>query len=277
MLTQFNMLDCAPVSTPMDCLTVSSRDCPPMNSDAQLDMKKIPYREACGTLMSLAVNSRPDICFSVGVACRFMHNPGLSHWNLVKRIFRYLKGSQSLKLTVGGSLSGLSSFHSSKLTPLNGHSKLLGTADSDWAGDKDHARSTTGYFFFWGTSLLSWGSKLQATVSSSSTMAEYIATYTATLEALWLRTVLVSLSLLPEHCTVPILCDNSGAISLSKFHMTTNRTKHLETKFHLVRENVLTGKIQLQSVPTAENVADIGTKPLPRSTFIKHRVSLGLE
>jgi hypothetical protein len=59
--------------------------------------------------------------------------------------------------------------------------------------------------------------------------------------------------------------------------MTTNRTKHLETKFHLVRENVLTGKIQLQSVPTAENVADIGTKPLPRSTFIKHRVSLGLE
>ena len=59
--------------------------------------------------------------------------------------------------------------------------------------------------------------------------------------------------------------------------MTTNRTKHIETKFHLVRENVFAGKIQLQTVPTAENVADIFTKPLPRSTFLKHRASLGLE
>ena len=101
--------------------------------------------------------------------------------------------------------------------------------------------------------------------------------HTATLEALWLRTVLISLTLLSEHCTVPILCDNTGAISLSKFHMTTNRTKHIETKFHLVRENVLAGKIELQTVSTAENVADIFTKPLPRSTFTKHRVSLGLE
>ena len=277
LLTKFNMLDCAPVSTPIESLTVSSHDCPPMNSDAQFEMTKIPYREACGSLMALAVNSRPEICFAVGVACRYMHNPGLPHWNLVKRIFRYLKGSQYLKLTLGGLTSGLSAFRSTKVTLLNGHNHLLGVSDSDWAGDKDHARSTTGYLFYWGTSLLSWGSKLQATVSSSSTMAEYIATYTATLEALWLRTVLVSLNLLTEDCTIPILCDNSGAISLSKFHMTTNRTKHIETKFHLVRENVLAGKIQLQTVPTAENVADIFTKPLPRSTFLKHRASLGLE
>jgi hypothetical protein len=108
-------------------------------------------------------------------------------------------------------------------------------------------------------------------------MAEYIATYTAALEALWLRTVLISLTLLSEGTTVPIVCDNDGAVSLSKFHMTTNRTKHIETKFHLVRENVLSGKMQIQSVPTSENVADIFTKPLPRSIFVKHRISLGLQ
>jgi hypothetical protein len=209
-----------------------------------------------------------------------MHNPGLPHWNLVKRIFRYLKGTQYLKLTVGPStpsVTGLTSYHSSKSTSLSGPNHLLGVADSDWAGDKDGARSTTGYLFYWGSSILSWGSKLQSTVSSSTTMAEYISTYTAALEALWLRTVLISLTLLSEGTTVPILCDNDGAISLSKFHMTTNRTKHIETKFHLVRENVLSGKIQIQSVPTSENVADIFTKPLPRSIFVKHRISLGLQ
>ena len=280
MLTKFNMLDCVPFSTPIDSLTVSSHDCPAPNSDAQLAMVSIPYREACGSLMALAMNSRPDICYAVGVACRYMHNPGLPHWNLVKRIFRYLKGTQYLKLTVGPStpsVTGLTSYHSSKSTSLSGPNHLLGVADSDWAGDKDGARSTTGYLFYWGSSILSWGSKLQSTVSSSTTMAEYISTYTAALEALWLRTVLISLTLLSEGTTVPILCDNDGAISLSKFHMTTNRTKHIETKFHLVRENVLSGKIQIQSVPTSENVADIFTKPLPRSIFVKHRISLGLQ
>ena len=280
MLTKFNMLDCIPMSTPIDSLTVSSHDCPVPNSDAQLAMASIPYREACGSLMALAMNSRPDICFAVGVACRYMHNPGLPHWTMVKRIFRYLKGTQFLKLVVGtlnATVSGLSVYQSSKTTPLTGHNQLLGVADSDWAGDKDGARSTSGYLFYWDSSLLSWGSKLQPTVSSSTTMAEYIATYTATLEALWLRKVIISLTLLPEDSTVPILCDNDGAISLSKFHMTTNRTKHIETKFHLVRENVLSGKIQVHSVPTSENIADIFTKPLPRSTFTKHRASLGLQ
>ena len=115
MLAKFNMLECVPFSTPIDSLTVSSHDCPAPNSDAQLAMASIPYREACGSLMALAVNSRPDICFAVGVACRYMHNPGLPHWNLVKRIFRYLKGTQFLKLAVGTSnptVTGLSVYHS---------------------------------------------------------------------------------------------------------------------------------------------------------------------
>ena len=279
LLTKFNMLDCAPVSTPMDSLCVSHHDCPLPNSPAQLSMASVPYREACGALMSLATNTRPDLSFAVGVACRYMHNPGPAHWNVVKRIFRYLKGTQFLKLTLGGTSQSLtlSAFQSSKHTPLDGHNQLLGFADADWAGDKDHARSTTGYLFYWGSSLISWGSKLQATTSSSTTMAEYIATYTATLEALWLRTMLISLGLLHAACPVPILSDNDGTISLSKFHMTTNRTKHIETKFHLVRENVLSGKIVLSPVSTAENIADIGTKPLPRSTFVRHRTALGLQ
>ena len=161
--------------------------------------------------------------------------------------------------------------------PVEGLSKqLYGVLDADWAGDRDKARSTSGYCFFLGNSLLSWSSKLQATVSSSSTMAEYISAYHTTCEALWLRTVLMDLGLLPGHLSTQLFTDNDASMALSKFHMTTSRTKHLDSKYHLVRQEVDSGAIQLQRVDTKTNVSDIFTKPLSVTTFSYHRAALGL-
>jgi hypothetical protein len=280
-LQNFNLHEANIVNTPMEANTVSSADCPLLGSEAHSEMSKIPYREACGTLMSLAINTRPDISYSVGVACRFMHNPGLPHWNLVKRIFKYLKGTMDYQLCLGGSIIlNLNEFRSTQPHLVDGQSKfnsrMFGLLDADWSGDRDNSRSTTGYSFFLGSSLLSWASRLQATAASSTTHAEYYAAYHSTTEALWLQKLLISLQLLPGGEPTILFSDNSGAIQLGKHHMVTQRSKHFSSKLHLVRDTHQSGAIKLTHIPTSINVSDIFTKPLPRKQFEFFRENLGL-
>jgi hypothetical protein len=168
-------------------------------------MAKVPYREACGALMSLAINSRPDILFVVGVGCRYMHNPGRAHWSLLKRILKYLVGTIDLRLCLGGASFSSGLVTSASLCNVQGKVPFFGLYDSDWAGDKDKARSTSGYCFYWFNSLLSWSSKLQGTISSSSTMAEYVSAYHTTAEALWIRETLLSIGLFPPGMIIPPL------------------------------------------------------------------------
>ena len=143
----FSMEDARDVKTPMEDLTVSASDCPLPGSEEQLEMIKVPYREACGALMSLAINSRPDILFAVGVACRYMHNPGRAHWSLVKRVLKYLVGTVNLRLCLGGASLSSGIFESASRSTAQGKLPFYGLYDSDWAGDKDNARSTCGYCF----------------------------------------------------------------------------------------------------------------------------------
>ena len=84
------MAEAKSVKTPMEALTVSSSDCPLLGYEEQLEMAAVPYREACGALMFLAISSRPDILYAVVVGCRYMHNPGQAHWSLPKRIIKYI-------------------------------------------------------------------------------------------------------------------------------------------------------------------------------------------
>ena len=276
LLEKFSMASSKSVKTPMDSLTVSSADCPLPGTEEQLEMTSVPYREACGSLMSLAINSRPDILFAVGVACRYMHNPGYAHWSLLKRIMKYLVGTIDLRLCLGGANLSAGIIESTQKTLVQGQLKFHGRYDSDWAGDRDHARSTSGYYFIWANSLISWSSKLQATVSSSSTMAEYVSAYHTTAEALWLRETLLSMNLLDPSVSIPLLGDNSGAHSISKDHLITQRSKHLATKYHLVRRETQKGSITLVDIASVDNTSDIFTKPLGSALFIRHRTGLGL-
>lgn len=260
-LKDYNMLNCIPSSTPMEALTISTSDCPTIGSNEWHDMQRTPYRECVGKLTYLSRITRPDISFAVSVVNRFLHNPGHRHWNAVKRILRYLKGTLHYELT---------------LTPLQASSSYYGYTDADWGGNADNAKSTSGYAFFLGNALISWSSKAQTTTATSSTYAEYIAAYHATLECLWGRCFLNGLQMLSPKSPTILFCDSQPTITLSKHHMITPRTKHFDTKYHYLREQVEKGSIELKHCSGKDNIADLFTKPLPKLRFSKLVEKLGL-
>ena len=238
-LIDYNMATCAPVSTPIEALTVSLKDCPEPNSKEWNQMQLVPYRECVGSLTYIMRTTRPDIAFAVGVANRFLHNPGQRHWNLVKRILRYLKGTLDFELKLSPSDFSLSASACDRTTSIEGPLRLSGYTDADWGGNLDNSKSTSGYSFFLGSSLVSWASKAQTTTATSSTYAEYIAAYHATCEALWSRSFLASINLFKLSESTQLFCDNDPSIKIAQFHMVTPRSKH-----SLRFKPVITGEVQ---------------------------------
>ena len=168
-------------------------------------MERIPYASAVGSLMYAMVCTRPDISQAVSVVSRFMANPGKAHWQGVKWILRYLKGTADKGLCFGGDTC-----------------KVSGFVDSDYAGDLDRRRSTTGYVFSIHGAPVSWRSMLQATVALSTTEAEYMAIAEGVKEALWLWGFLCDLGIEQDH--VDLWCDSQSAIHLAK-----NQVHHART------------------------------------------------
>jgi hypothetical protein len=276
LLQEANMHRCQPIGTPMEAVTVSSQDCPTLDSEEHHEMLKTPYREVVGKLIFLMRTTRPEIAFSVSIVSRFMHNPGRRHWQLVKRILRYLNGTRSYGLTLSPTSLGFSMQLSQNSITLQGPSQLHGNVDADFGGNTDDAKSTSGYAFFLGASLISWCSKAQRTTATSSTQAEYIAAYHGATETNWLRSFLQELNQLDPNKATTIYCDNEAAIKLAQYHMVTPRSKSFDTKYHYLREQVEEGTIILTFCPGKDNVADIFTKPLSQSKFTRFRAALGV-
>jgi hypothetical protein len=214
------------------------------------------YRRAVGKLMYAMVGTRPDIAFAVGCVSRFMSKPNPEQWTAVKRIFRYLKGTESAailyKWGVGGDLT------------------LSGYSDSDWASDVADRKSTAGYVFLLSGGPISWCSKKQPTVALSTTEAEYMASCMANREAVWLRRLLENLGY-PQKSATTIFEDNRGCIDLSKNPVSHFRTKHIDIRHHFVREKTLAGEVALTFCPGQHMAADILTKALPRPRFTELR------
>eukprot|EP00253_Pinus_taeda_P014939 PITA_14939 len=137
-------------------------------------------------------------------------------------------------------------------------------------------KSTLGYVFHMGSRAISWASKKQLVVSLSTAEEEYVAATAAAYEAVWLRRVLINLCHEQENGTT-IYCDNSSAISLSRNSVFHKKTKHIDTKFHFIRELVNNGEIVLQHCRTEDQLADILTKPLAKKTFYHFRKCLGMK
>ena len=152
--------------------------------------------------------------------------------------------------------------------------KIQGFCDADWASQQ-HRHSISGFSFHFGQGAVSWSSKKQAVVALSSTEAEYIAQTHAAKEAVWIRNFVIEVQG-TTHGPLTMLCDNQGAIALSKDNKFHSRTKHIDLHYHFIREAVDEGKINVEYVPTAENVADIFTKALPRPKFESFVERLGL-
>ena len=150
----------------------------------------------------------------------------------------------------------------------------MGFSDSDWAGDKVDRKSTSGGCQFLGCSLVSWSSKKQSCVSLSSTEAEYVAASSCCAQLLWMRQTLKDYSVICDK--VPLWCDNESSIKNSLNPVQHFKTKHIEIRYHFIRDHIRRGEIKLNYVNTHDNLADIFTKPLDEARFRELRHELNI-
>lgn len=257
-LERFNMQNCHPVGSPANPDVKLSKSMSPETEDEKKQMQSTPYQEAVGCLMYLSHTTRPDIAYAVNSVSQYSSCYGPQHWTAVKRIFRYLKKTVDSKLV----------YHKNQGTTVEGSS------DSDWAGDDDTRRSTTGYIFIFQSGPISWKSKRQRTVSLSSCEAELNAIVEATQEGMWLRKLHDEISSVRE--ALPIKSDNQSAICLVKNGNSNARTKHVDIKFKFVTEKLYENIITLSYVNTKEQAADGLTKSLTPAKQEIHRELIGL-
>ena len=266
LLEQMNMLDCNTQASPMDAGTRLQKDMrpcpdgeelPPYVPDAEFMQR---YQKALGSLNFIATYTRPDISFAVSTLGQFNKAPQKEHWSALKRVIRYLKGTTHHRLTLGGKLGNDAD------NPL----RIRGYSDADYANDCDKRRSITGYVFYIGDGPVSWGSARQKTVALSTCEAEYMALAQATQEAVALGNMLTSLGYLQHGTAVPLHCDNQAAVHVAHNNKSTGALKHVDVKFHFVRQMIKRHRIVVSHVPAALQLADVLTKPLNR---VKHELN----
>lgn len=254
LLKNFGMQDCKPVDTPAD---ISTKLVKATEQESCIDQHL--YQSAVGSLMYLSVSTRPDIAYAVGNLARFSSKPTKDHWTALKRVLRYLKGTVNYGILYSQKRSGDS----------------IGFSDSDWAGDINDRKSTSGYLFQISGGAVTWKSKKQSCVALSTAEAEYVALASAAQESIWLRKLTAELGSPPKAPTT-IFEDNQSAIAMSKNPQFHGRAKHIDIKFHFIREHVMNGTVKLEYCPTKEMTADIFTKGLSREQFCKLRSKVGV-
>ena len=251
LLKKFDLKNIKPIGTPMNPSIKIDKD----ENGKSIDMTM--YRGMIGSLLYLTA-SRPDIMFSVCLCARFQANPKESHLVAVKRIFRYLKGTMDLGLWY----------------PRGTTFDLINYSDADYAGCKLDRKSTSGTCHFLGRSLVSWFSKKQHSVALSTTEAEYVAAGSCCAQALYMKQQLEDFGIFLDH--IPIWCDNTSAINLTKNPIQHSRTKHIEIRHHFLRDHVQKGDIVVEFIRSEDQLADIFTKPLQEDQFGRLRRELGM-
>jgi hypothetical protein len=200
--------------------------------------------------MYLAIGTHPDIAHAVQQLCHHLDCYGIIHWEAAKRVARYLKGSHQLKLILGG----------------DHPAHLLGFMDSNFANCPDTRRSVSSYCFTLGSGMVTWSARQQKTVSLSMCKAEYVAASEAAKELTWLCSLLLKINFTQPSAT-PLLCDNTGGITLSEDVSYHSKVKHIDIAVHSICERVTRRLLKLSYVKSLNNTADIFTKALPRKDF----------
>jgi len=229
-----------------------------MDADAAgkgIDQTK--YRGLIGSLLYLTT-SRPNIMFAVCLCGRYQANPKESHFKAAKRIVKYLKGTSTVGLWY----------------PSHSPIHLIGYSNSDLVGCKLDRKSTSGTCQLLGSNLISWHSKKQTCVALSTAEAEYIAAGSYCAQILWLKQQLANFGL--QISKVPLMCDDTSAINLTKNQIQHSTTKHIEIRHHFIRDHVRNGDCEVKFIETKLQLADIFTKPLPKERFFFLRNELGI-
>lgn len=229
-------------------------------SDSATANKEV-YRSAVGSLQYLATNTRPDICVAVSILARRVEKPSQADWTEVKRVFRYLKKTKDRKLVLG---------QHQGITDTG----LTCYADADWGNDPADRKSNTGYCFMFMGATVSWKCHKQTMVTLSSTEAEFIALAEAAQETIWMARVINDLN--HAVSTITMYEDNQSCIHLLQNGNNSLRTKHIDTKYHFVRDMVNNKVIRVEYCPTEDMIADLLTKPLEAVRLNRLTIAIGL-
>jgi len=254
LLNRFGMSDCKSVDTPV---VPDNKKIDYTNAKKFEDVTL--YRQAIGSLNYLSNGTRPDISYAVSKIARAMQDPTEEDWINVKRIFRYLKGTANAKLIY-------------TVDPK----EMIGYSDASYAGDKEDRKSTSGYVFIMNGGAICWRSKKQPIISLSSMEAEYIALTSASKEGLWLSKLSNDLGNKGKN-NVIIYEDNQSTIKTANNIINNERSKHIDVRYHFIREKIENKDITLEYCPTNNMTADILTKPLGKILNTRHSIGMGLD
>jgi hypothetical protein len=258
LLKEFQYTNCRPVSTPAD----GYEHIEPAKPHDTLFADVAKYQRALGQLNWLVRGTRPDLAFVVHKLSQYCHQPHQKHWTGVQRVFKYLKHSQDLALSYRAN-----------------EDSLVGYSDTDYAADTADRRSTMGYAYILSGAAVTWASRKQQSIATSTTEAEYIGLCNASKEAVWIRNLLKHLrrsEYAGETQATRILGDNQSSLKLvtnPEFH---SRSKHIDVQYHYTRELVEDGIVEIDYIPTTEMAADCLTKPLKRRKLEVNLEALGL-
>jgi transposase InsO family protein len=261
MLERFGFDQCRVVSTPEETGHDQGENAA---LDAPVDHQL--FMEIVGSLMYAAISTRPDIAHAVNKLSRSLQKPSRRDMLAAERVLRYLAGTKDMGLMFG---SRNAVGEAAAQAPIS----VSGFADADWANDSVDRKSITGWVAMINGDPVSWASKKQRTVSLSTCEAELYAGAAAMQELLWLRGLLDELGLAPAAGTL-LHGDNQSAIAVSKHGVRSERTKHVDVKYHFITETVERGDVLLQWIPTTKQLADILTKGLGRQLFERFRSEL---
>ncbi|CAL2279392.1 unnamed protein product [Prunus armeniaca] len=252
LLNKFGLTDCKFVTTPLVATEKLIKD------DGSGATDEENYRKLVGSLLYLTA-TRPDVMYAASLLARYMHGPSNKHYGTAKRVLRYLKGTLDYGLMYEKGKKAV----------------LMGYCDSDWGGSVEDSKSTSGYAFSFGSGVFSWAFVKQSCVALSTAEAKYVSALEATTQAIWLRFVLEDFGELQADAT-PLKCDNTSAISITKNPVFHQRTKHIDRRYHFIKDTLQQGVIDLVYCPTKDQVADIFTKALPKERFNYLRDKLGV-
>ena len=253
-LKKFHFEDCSPVSSPMD----SSIKLLPNRGDL---VSQLEYSRAIGSLMYAMISTRPDIAYAVGRLSRYTSNPSSYHWQALNRVFKYLKGTMNYGLVYSGYPS-----------------VLEGYSDASWITNSEDHSSTSGWVFLLGGGAISWASKKQTCITSSTMESEFVALAAAGKEAEWLRNLIYEIPLWPKPIsTISIRCDSAATLAKAYSQVYNGKSRHLGVRHNMIRELITNGVISVEFVRTQLNLADHLTKGLARDLVHKAAKGMGLK
>jgi transposase InsO family protein len=276
LLDKHGMYDSKSKRTPFSLGTTLVKEGDPLS-----EQDHATYRSIVGGLLYLSVNTRPDIAFSVGALARYMSAPTEQHMAAAKHVLRYLSGTRTHGLLFP--ISGEDSVREGPIPEIPANQvrqyyDIRLYADADFANSPDTRKSVTGVFICEHNCPITWSSKLQSLVTTSTTEAELVAAATGVKEGLWVLKLIREMRGEPALCDLTLYCDNEAAISITKNPTAgvQGRSKHIDVQFRFVRERYQKKHIQVEFVSSTEQLADIFTKQLPTAVFQRLVAEIGV-